>query len=67
MIRTDVEETVIHGLLKGLSRRVTYLVSLKMWGYALDSRPWNEPRMIRGLVDEIKVHTYAKDDYPVSF
>ena len=67
MIRTDVEETVLHDLLKGLSRRVTYLVSLKMWGYALDSRTWNEPRIIRGLVDEIKVHTYANNTSLVSF
>jgi len=67
MIRNDVEETVLHGLLKSLSMRVTYLASLKMWEYALDSRPWNESRMIRGLVDDIKIHTYTKDDHPVSF
>jgi hypothetical protein len=53
MIKETVEELVVHNLLKGLSRRVTYRVPLRMWNYALASPDWNTPRIAREVHDEI--------------
>jgi len=56
MINETVQEVVLHGLMRGLGRRVTYLVPLRVWDYALDCPAWIAPRMIRDLHNTIKTH-----------
>ncbi len=54
MINETIQEVVLHGLMRGLGRRVTYLVPLRVWDYALDCPAWIAAHVIRDLHTTIK-------------